>query len=214
MLTKDIVKLAVLGDEITFRQYEENGEYEKIRSYIRVISVSMHHSEVEYLVFGLELKRKYSYYLVNIVLPVFFIQLLGIVVFAVPTDSGEKLTFSLTLLLSLTVMMTLIADKIPSTSLQIPMLSKYLLGGLVISSLELIVTVIILHFKHSKVKDVNMSRRMQAFANGLASITFNRKRGCTRQPKVLTTDSDIKPTLVFRRILTGESQIDIKPTLC
>ncbi|XP_053372740.1 CHRNA7-FAM7A fusion protein-like isoform X2 [Mercenaria mercenaria] len=167
-----------LSEAISMDRFEQNGEYDVIRSYTGINGYPLFDSSVENLVFGIELRRKYSYYLVNVVLPVFFMQLLGLVVFLVPTESGEKLTFALTLLLSLTVMMTLVAEKIPTTSLQIPTLSIYMLGGTVISSLELIMTVVILQFKHYDKEGNHVTRRMQSFATFLALLT------CTKRNKI------------------------------
>jgi predicted neutral ceramidase superfamily lipid hydrolase len=123
MFSTSTIKLNNVYDVIDIERLEQNGEYDIIQTYARIDIDPYFSFTLEYLVFGIELRRKYSYYLINIVLPVFFMQLLGLVVFAVPTDSGEKLSFALTLLLSLTVKMTLVAEKIPTTSLQIPTLS-------------------------------------------------------------------------------------------
>ncbi|XP_060582860.1 uncharacterized protein LOC132739214 [Ruditapes philippinarum] len=120
MFSASTIKLNNVYDVIDIERLEQNGEYDVTQTYARIDIDPNSSFTLEYLVFGIELSRKYSYYLINIVLPVFFMQLLGLVVFAVPTDSGEKLSFALTLLLSLTVMMTLVAEKIPTTSLQIP----------------------------------------------------------------------------------------------
>ena len=123
MFSSSTVKLNSIYDDIDIERLQPNGEYDVVQTYTRLDVDPFFSFSMEYLVFGIEVRRKYSYYLINIVLPVFFMQFLGLVVFAVPTDSGEKLSFSLTLLLSLTVMMTLVAEKIPTTSLQISTLS-------------------------------------------------------------------------------------------
>ena len=74
--------------------------------------------------FSLKLERKYSYYLLNMVLPVIFLAFLGAFVFLLPVECGEKNGFALTILLSLSVVMTIVSDSIPPTSTSICVLSK------------------------------------------------------------------------------------------
>ena len=75
--------------------------------------------------FSLTLKRKYSYYLLTMVLPVIFLALLGAFVFMLPVECGEKIGFGLTILLSLSVVMTIVSDNIPPVSSSTCILSKY-----------------------------------------------------------------------------------------
>jgi hypothetical protein len=74
--------------------------------------------------FTLELKRKYSYYLLNMLLPVIILATMAPFVFILPVESGEKIGFALTILLSLSVVMTIVSDNIPPTSTHICVLSK------------------------------------------------------------------------------------------
>lgn len=76
------------------------------------------------LQFSLQLERKYSYYLLNMILPVIFLAFLGAFVFLLPVESGEKNGFALTILLSLSVVMTIVSKSIPPTSTSICVLSK------------------------------------------------------------------------------------------
>jgi hypothetical protein len=74
--------------------------------------------------FTLSLKRKYSYYLMNMILPVIVLALMAPFVFILPVESGEKMGYCLTILLSLSVVMTLVSESIPPTSTHICVLSK------------------------------------------------------------------------------------------
>ena len=75
--------------------------------------------------FTITFSRKYSYYLLNMLLPVLFLIILSVLVFILPAEAGEKIGYSLTILLSLSVMMTLVSDSIPPTSTATCILSKY-----------------------------------------------------------------------------------------
>ena len=75
--------------------------------------------------FSIKLERKYSYYLLNMVLPVIFLAVLGAFVFLLPVECGEKNGFGLTILLSLSVVMTIVSDNIPPVSSSTCVLSKF-----------------------------------------------------------------------------------------
>ena len=73
---------------------------------------------------SLHMERKYSYYLYNMILPVIILAILGTFVFVLPVESGEKNGYALTILLSMSVVMTIVADSIPPISSETCILSK------------------------------------------------------------------------------------------
>ncbi|XP_055955294.1 acetylcholine receptor subunit alpha-like [Patella vulgata] len=70
--------------------------------------------------FTLQLKRKPTFYLLNVIGPIATISFLCGVSFLVPSESGEKLTVAITVLLSLTVFLGVVDDNLPKTSDSIP----------------------------------------------------------------------------------------------
>lgn len=74
-----------------------------------------------------------------------------IIVFYLPSDSKEKISLSINILLSLTVFFLLLQEIMPNTSLVLPMLGEYLLFTLFLVTISLFVTVITLnvHFRSS-----------------------------------------------------------------
>lgn len=70
-------------------------------------------------------------------------------VFYLPSDSCEKVTLSISSLVSLTVFFLLLAEIIPPTSLAVPLLGKYLLFTMLLITLSICCTVGILniHFR-------------------------------------------------------------------
>ncbi|ESO82690.1 hypothetical protein LOTGIDRAFT_77112, partial [Lottia gigantea] len=64
-------------------------------------------------IFHLYLKRKATFYLMNVVGPISVIAFLCGMSFLVPPESGEKLTVAITVLLSLTVFLGAISDLLP-----------------------------------------------------------------------------------------------------
>ena len=75
--------------------------------------------------YTLKLERKPLYYMLNIVLPCVFITFCGMLVFLLPPDSGEKVSMSVTMLLSSTVFLIIVAEIMPAQSDTIPLIGKY-----------------------------------------------------------------------------------------
>merc|ERR1712092_11076 len=66
-----------------------------------------------------------------------------------PSDSGEKVSLSISILLSLTVFFLLLAEIIPPTSLVVPLLGKFVLFTMILDTFSICVTVVVLnvHFR-------------------------------------------------------------------
>ncbi|XP_033199279.1 nicotinic acetylcholine receptor alpha1 [Bombus vancouverensis nearcticus] len=97
------------------------------------------------IVFNITLRRKTLFYTVNLIVPCVGISFLSVLVFYLPSDSGEKVSLSISILLSLTVFFLLLAEIIPPTSLTVPLLGKYLLFTMVLVTLSVVVTIAVLN---------------------------------------------------------------------
>lgn len=131
---------------IFFRDYYPNGEWNIIRApAIR--------NQKEYscclqpyydITYSLVLQRKTLFYIVYLIVPCVGISFLTLMVFYLPSESGEKIVLSISIELALTVIFPLLAAFIPSTSIMIPLLSKYFLFIMLLVAISLIKTVLIL----------------------------------------------------------------------
>lgn len=101
------------------------------------------------IMYFLNLRRKPLFYTVNLVFPCVGISFLTILVFYLPSDSGEKVTLCISILVALTVFFLLLTEIIPATSIALPLIGKYLLFTMVMVTLSVVVTVIALnlHFR-------------------------------------------------------------------
>jgi len=100
--------------------------------------------------FNITLRRKTLFYTVNLIIPCVNISFLSVLVFYLPSDSGEKLTLGISILVALLVFYLLLIDLIPPTSLVIPLLGKYLLFTLILVNLSILLTIFILNLHHRK----------------------------------------------------------------
>ncbi|OXU23952.1 hypothetical protein TSAR_008607 [Trichomalopsis sarcophagae] len=97
------------------------------------------------IMFYITLRRKTLFYTVNLIIPCVGISFLSVLVFYLPSHSGEKVSLSISILLSLTVFFLLLVEIIPSTSLTVPLLGKYLLFTMVLVTLSVVVTIAVLN---------------------------------------------------------------------
>ncbi|MBN3300259.1 CHIN protein, partial [Amia calva] len=88
------------------------------------------------------------YFIVNVIIPCLLFSFLTGLVFYLPTDSGEKMTLSISVLLSLTVFLLVIVELIPSTSSAVPLIGKYMLFTMVFVITSIIITVIVINIHH------------------------------------------------------------------
>ncbi|XP_069948240.1 acetylcholine receptor subunit alpha-like isoform X2 [Cherax quadricarinatus] len=89
------------------------------------------------ITFNITMRRKTLFYTVNLIIPCMGISFLTVLVFYLPSDSGEKVSLSISILLSLTVFFLLLAEIIPPTSLVVPLLGKFVLFTMILDTLSL-----------------------------------------------------------------------------
>ncbi|XDV14073.1 hypothetical protein PO909_002289, partial [Leuciscus waleckii] len=71
------------------------------------------------------IKRRPLLYVINIIIPVFFFLVLDLISFFVDSNISEKVTFKVTLLLSISVMLLVINNTLPSTGTEIPLIGVF-----------------------------------------------------------------------------------------
>ncbi|XP_070585841.1 acetylcholine receptor subunit epsilon [Erythrolamprus reginae] len=100
-------------------------------------------SEIHYF---LIIQRKPLFYIINIIVPCVLISSLVILVYFLPAQAGgQKCTASISVLLAQTVFLFLIAQKVPATSLSVPLIGKYLLFVMTVATLIVMNCVVVLN---------------------------------------------------------------------
>ncbi|KAM9804115.1 acetylcholine receptor subunit alpha [Neosynchiropus ocellatus] len=136
------------------------------------------------------------YFIVNVIIPCILFSFLTGLVFYLPTDSGEKMTLSISVLLSLTVFLLVIVELIPSTSSAVPLIGKYMLFTMVFVIASIIITVIVINTHHRSPSTHTMPawiRKVfiEKIPNMMFFSTMKRPSQEIRQKNTFPTDMDI-----------------------
>ncbi len=116
-----------------------------------VLDYNVNYNEVKYfccpeiypdITFSFYLQRKSGYYDLNIIIPTYATASLMIISLLVPWDSGERISFAITVMLSLIVFLLILSESLPKTDAH-PLLSKMLIGLTFFSLFVVFFTVII-----------------------------------------------------------------------
>ncbi|XP_047445700.1 acetylcholine receptor subunit gamma [Mugil cephalus] len=129
--------------------FTENGEWViKHRPAKKVINTQYSKDELGYqeVVFFLIIQRKPLFYIINIIAPCVLFSSLGLLVYYLPAKAGgQKCTMSIATLLGQTVFLFLIAKKVPETSKAVPLIGKYLMFVMSVTTMVVMNCVIVLN---------------------------------------------------------------------
>ncbi|XP_077292996.1 nicotinic Acetylcholine Receptor alpha7 [Arctopsyche grandis] len=127
-----------------------NGEWE-------LIGVPGRRNEIYYnccpepyidITFAIVIRRKTLYYFFNLIVPCVLIASMALLGFTLPPDSGEKLSLGVTILLSLTVFLNMVAETMPATSDAVPLLGTYFNCIMFMVASSVVSTILILNYHH------------------------------------------------------------------
>ncbi|XP_046581900.1 acetylcholine receptor subunit delta-like [Haliotis rubra] len=121
----------------------ENSEWELVDILAKVKDVEMT-SVTNFASFEFLLKRKSMFYIVSIILPMTLLSLLNACVFLLPPDSGEKMSYLISIFVSYAVFMNFVNDSIPKSG-DVCRLSVYLTLVLCQSCLAIITAMVTLN---------------------------------------------------------------------
>uniref|UniRef100_A0A8C2AAA7 Acetylcholine receptor subunit delta n=1 Tax=Cyprinus carpio TaxID=7962 RepID=A0A8C2AAA7_CYPCA len=132
--------------------FTENGEWEIVHKPARkntYKNIPMESNKHQDITFYLIIRRKPLFYIVNIIIPCVLISFLASLVYYLPADSGEKMTLSISVLLAQSVFLLLISQRLPETSMAVPLIVKYLMFIMVLVTVVVLNCVIVLnlHFR-------------------------------------------------------------------
>ncbi|XP_010780064.1 5-hydroxytryptamine receptor 3A-like [Notothenia coriiceps] len=106
--------------------FMNQGEWEllHILSNYKIFSVDNDDYYAE-MKFHVVIRRRPLFYTVNLLLPSMFLMVMDIVGFYLPPDSGERVSFKITLLLGYSVFLIIVSDTLPATAIGTPLIAGH-----------------------------------------------------------------------------------------
>ncbi|CAB3399970.1 unnamed protein product [Caenorhabditis bovis] len=151
------------------------------------------------ITFTIEIRRKTLFYTVNLVIPCMMFAILTSIVFYVPPIE-HKMTFSISILVTLTVFYLILIDLVPPTSLVIPLIGKYLLFTMFLVSISIMLSVVSLNFYRRDGSSFPMPHWMRlVFITTLPKYLWIKKADEDEGSDVGSTISDIGTFMDSRR---------------
>ncbi|XP_033733595.1 acetylcholine receptor subunit beta-type acr-3-like [Pecten maximus] len=129
------IQLHNMNTYVGLKYYTENPVWELLDCKISV--------DAGILTLKFSFKRRSAFIVVNLMLPLLSLCILNLFVFVLPVDSNERVGFSITILLSITVFMSIVSDLLPNASSpRIAIFCYLLLLDVIISGLISICTIL------------------------------------------------------------------------
>ncbi|KAK3083905.1 hypothetical protein FSP39_005097 [Pinctada imbricata] len=149
-LTSDINVTAV-HDHIMLDLYRRHARWNLLRTKAYVDNYKNHRFKYHIL---LTIQRESGFYIVGLILPISALDCLNIMVFLLPPESGERVGYSITVLLAKVVYLTIAADSLPPTSNPgVPLLCIKLFIDIMISSFIVVFVIFGLRLYHRDPKN-------------------------------------------------------------
>ncbi|CAH8604175.1 unnamed protein product [Heterobilharzia americana] len=135
---------------VDLSEYSRNGEFHLSDASVRRYAQRYECCDYDFVdvKIAIKLQRRALYYVFNLIVPCLLISGMALMVFMLPPDAGEKISLGVTILLSLTMFLQLVADKLPQTSEAIPLIGIYFSCTMIMCSLSIVFTVLVLNYHH------------------------------------------------------------------
>uniref|UniRef100_A0A8C9EXB7 5-hydroxytryptamine receptor 3A n=1 Tax=Pavo cristatus TaxID=9049 RepID=A0A8C9EXB7_PAVCR len=100
--------------------------------------------------FSVVIRRRPLFYTINLLLPSIFLMVMDIVGFYLPPNSGERVSFKITLLLGYSVFLIIVSDTLPATAVGTPLIGIYFVVCMALLVISLTETIFIVRLVHKQ----------------------------------------------------------------
>ena len=99
------------------------------------------------LVFEFVVRRRSLFYIINLIFPCVILSFLSLMTFYIPPASGERITLSISLLLTMLFTLYIVTENLPPDSTTVPLLTKFIGVAMLIMTLSLFGTSVAIKFE-------------------------------------------------------------------
>ncbi|MBN3326159.1 ACHN3 protein, partial [Atractosteus spatula] len=212
----NMVDLVLVDDHVDRKDFFDNGEWEILNATGMKGNRKDGMYAYPFVTYSFILKRLPLFYTLFLIIPCLGLSFLTVLVFYLPSDEGEKLSLSTSVLVSLTVFLLVIEEIIPSSSKVIPLIGEYLLFIMIFVTLSIIVTVFVINVHHRSSATYHpMSPWVKnLFLQRLPKLLC--MRGHTDRyhyPEIDLNSPDVKPTTTGKKRPLSEKEDENKAWL-
>ncbi|XP_010615376.1 neuronal acetylcholine receptor subunit beta-3 isoform X1 [Fukomys damarensis] len=143
-----MVDLILINENVDRKDFFDNGEWEILNAKGMKGNRREGFYSYPFITYSFVLRRLPLFYTLFLIIPCLGLSFLTVLVFYLPSDEGEKLSLSTSVLVSLTVFLLVIEEIIPSSSKVIPLIGEYLLLIMIFVTLSIIITVFVINVHH------------------------------------------------------------------
>lgn len=161
------IVLKSLRNKIGFDHYTEHPEWVITGT---DVSTNLVHGNITELAFIIHFSRKPEFHMVNVLLPITFLSALNVLVFVLPHHSGERISYSITILLTFVVFMNAMADELPPIGDPVCLLNIYITIQMTMSSSIVVFTIASLSLYDNEDKGKPVPLRWKIFAYYVGNI--------------------------------------------
>ncbi|XP_075696919.1 5-hydroxytryptamine receptor 3A-like [Rhinoderma darwinii] len=108
-------------------KFHDHGEWELVNIHSSYRLETDEEEDFAVLIFHIVFRRHPLYYVVNLIIPSVFLMVLDIIGFYLPNDSGERISFKITLLLGYSVFLIIVTETLPASAHSTPIIDSYFL---------------------------------------------------------------------------------------
>ncbi|XP_060079902.1 neuronal acetylcholine receptor subunit alpha-6-like [Ylistrum balloti] len=136
--TASEIQLNVIYSSFLMDIFSENPTWKLISTGFKSVQTPFLRFEM-----SVQFERRNAFFVVNLILPIIFMCLTNMFVFLIPADSGDRMGFSTTLLLTIAVFLSIVTAALPQSSTpSISLLCYLLIVHILLSMLVMICTII------------------------------------------------------------------------
>ncbi|XP_031762490.1 5-hydroxytryptamine receptor 3A [Xenopus tropicalis] len=130
--------------------FMNNGEWELLSVLSQYRKFVENEDSFAEMKFHVVIKRRPLFYAVNLLLPSMFLMVMDIIGFYLPPDSGERVSFKITLLLGYSVFLIIVSDTLPATAIGTPLIGVYFVVCMALLVISLTETILIVRLVHKQ----------------------------------------------------------------
>ncbi|XP_048398318.2 5-hydroxytryptamine receptor 3A-like [Stegostoma tigrinum] len=143
------------SEEITSKSkkiFASKGEWELLQIAASEHMIQEDWANYDFISLEVTMKRRPTFYVVNLLIPSAFLMLTDIVSFYLPAHSFDRASFKMTLMLGYSVFLIIVKDLLPSSSSHTPLIAIFFLVSLTFMVSSLFETIIIINVIHQNAK--------------------------------------------------------------